>query len=273
MQENQFLLELKSTLEKALSSNKTNNFFEVLEYAVFPPGKMFRPAIFWALINDLHPGRVVEQNTLSFGVFLELHHNYTLVHDDLPCMDDDQYRRGRLSVHARFGQWQAVLGGDALLNLSYDFLGRVEHKNAYQLRKFASWSMGARGLIFGQYLDLQNFAGNDFMNHIRVHELKTSRLIVLSLMGAYYLAVRQDLNLFKDIFRLGQAIGVVFQLQDDWQDYTQGEKGREFETNLFHLNEKKAQCYLQRLRERIDEIVQRNHFVQLDKCLKSFHLL
>jgi geranylgeranyl pyrophosphate synthase len=89
---------------------------EAYQYVLFPPGKLFRPLLFLNLLEDngLNP-----QDYYETAVGLELHHSYTLVHDDLPCMDDDDMRRGRPSAHKKFNEWKAILIGDGLLNLSY----------------------------------------------------------------------------------------------------------------------------------------------------------
>ncbi|HLT22262.1 MAG TPA: polyprenyl synthetase family protein, partial [Bacteriovoracaceae bacterium] len=86
--------------------------FKILDYAVLPAGKLFRPKLVEAIALDL--GLQITQDHLHLATAVEIHHAYTLVHDDLPAMDDDQYRRGKLSTHAAFNEWKAILAGDAL---------------------------------------------------------------------------------------------------------------------------------------------------------------
>ena len=104
---------LKEHLDHALDLNLLN---EPIQYAVFPPGKLFRSKLIYALSHDLNSHSDAHE---FFASSIELHHSYTLVHDDLPTMDNDDYRRGKLSTHKKYGEWKAVLTGDALLALSF----------------------------------------------------------------------------------------------------------------------------------------------------------
>jgi geranylgeranyl pyrophosphate synthase len=109
-------------------------YAEVLEsllWATLPAGKLFRPKIFYAILHDLKS--IDTKDAFYIGAALEIHHAYTLVHDDLPCMDNDQFRRGKLSTHAKFGEWKAVLAGDALLNLSYYALTQLQSPHALKI--------------------------------------------------------------------------------------------------------------------------------------------
>ena len=96
---------------------------EVYEYATLPGGKLFRPCLVWSILYDLDPTlykkSVQDKNSshAKLASAVEFHHSYTLLHDDLPCMDDDTIRRGKACTHLVFGQWQALLAGDGLLNL------------------------------------------------------------------------------------------------------------------------------------------------------------
>jgi geranylgeranyl pyrophosphate synthase len=191
--------------------------FKVFQYAIFPPGKLFRPNLGLALAQDLkQPFNLNLYNWLSA---IEIHHAYSLVHDDLPCMDDDDIRRGKPSTHKAFGEWKALLAGDALLLHSLQVLLKIDTPHLALLQKIFFHATGARGLIQGQWIDLNLEAQNHFSDLIRMHELKTARLIELSLIGTWILLSpalhSQDV---KCMFRLGSAIGLVFQLLDDLDD-------------------------------------------------------
>jgi len=219
---------ISENLENLLNSTLPNHeISDVYRYAVLPPGKAFRPQLVWSTVKDFAP--VLFQNELKnpnsnfhyFSSFVEVHHAYTLVHDDLPCMDDDDIRRGKASTHKKFGEWKALLVGDGLLNASYRLLSKVDCELYRELLKFSSWCVGANGLIHGQVLDLSEEMTLNFENLVLTHQLKTARLMQVSLVGAYLILNKdqiQDSNRYqmaKTLFRLGHHIGVVFQLLDD----------------------------------------------------------
>ncbi len=194
---------------------------EIMDYAVFPPGKLFRPKLVEALSLDLNHDNT---NFLNLGIAIEIHHAYTLVHDDLPAMDNDLMRRGKPSTHAAFGEWQAILAGDALLIQSFQELFKINHPKLPSLLKFFSWATGAKGLICGQFLDLSTNGKNSLQEIIRIHELKTARLIQVATVGSYLLSpLSYDLKNFLSFLRLGREIGVSFQLLDDLGELTEKE--------------------------------------------------
>lgn len=209
-------------IEKILSAQLPNDLLrEGHLYAVCPPGKLFRPMLVWAILQDTLSSNsqtnwtVEHPNHALFAAALEIHHAYTLVHDDMPCMDNDDYRRGRLSTHKKFGQWQALLIGDGLLNISYQLIAKIDCPQS-TLLKIMSWALGPKGLILGQALDLSGEMAKSFSSLYRTHELKTGRLIQLSILGSYLLAEAHiNLKTAKNLARLGQSMGLVFQFLDD----------------------------------------------------------
>jgi geranylgeranyl pyrophosphate synthase len=186
---------------------------QAMKYALLPAGKLFRANLFLHLINDFK--LEADLNQIKYiCLAIELHHAYTLVHDDLPAMDNDDERRGKPSVHKQYNEWKAILIGDGLLNLSYYCLSQVENFSAELTQLFSS-QLGANGLIAGQWMDLaltpdQNI---EFNTILKIHQLKTSRLIEVAALSSLVIARKADrLNLFKIYF---EKLGVVFQLLDD----------------------------------------------------------
>lgn len=238
---------LEDNLELHLSPLKSDLFFyETLRYSVLPPGKLFRPKLAAAIFADKsspkNPNTITEiledkNHPLSLLCSaLEIHHSYSLVHDDLPCMDDDDYRRGKLSTHKKFGQWQAVLAGDALLHHSHYLMGKVPSNagDHYQLRQFFNWALGAKGLILGQVFDLGEIIKEDFKSLIRTHELKTGRLIQLSVLsGAWAARGKLDYREIISLLRFGAGLGICFQLLDDLSEATEELSQHEKEVNPF----------------------------------------
>ncbi len=190
---------------------------DLLQYATLPPGKLFRPRLLEALALDLQVSdvRAVE----ALGCALEFHHAYSLVHDDLPCMDNDLERRGKPATHVAFGEWQALLGGDSLLALSYATLEEIRHPHAGDLRRLFHWATGARGLIMGQWIDLAHEGESQAGLLVRMHELKTARLMQVATVGAYLLSPQEKTSAgLKRMLRYGASVGVGFQLLDDLDD-------------------------------------------------------
>ena len=216
-------------------------FFEALEYSVLPPGKLFRPKLAAAAFADesenAHALESLSKTQSALSLIcssLEIHHSYSLVHDDLPCMDDDDYRRGRLSTHKKYGQWQAVLAGDALLHHSHYLVGKIDHRDHFQLRQFFNWALGAKGLILGQVFDLGEIIKQDFESLLRTHELKTGRLIQLSVLaGAWAATGSLSYQKILDYMRFGSSLGICFQLLDDLSEATEDLSDHEKEVNPF----------------------------------------
>ena len=216
---------IQFNIEKLLPNHK---FKDVIEYSLYPAGKLFRSRLIEALSEDA--GSLCE-DTYTYCAAIEAHHTYTLIHDDLPCMDDDDFRRGKLSSHKKFTQADAVLAGDALVNLSYELISNIKNKaQAIKLVSLLSNLAGPRGLILGQVMDLDG-QNKNFKDTILLHKLKTSNLIISSLVGANILANEKYDSL--QITSLGEHMGIVFQLIDDLMDLCDDISDREKEVNPY----------------------------------------
>ncbi len=194
---------------------------EVYSYAILPAGKLFRPHLVWSILNDLNPLLFNESlnNKFSahalFASAVEFHHCYTLLHDDLPCMDDDTLRRGKTCTHLVYGEWKALLAGDGLLNISYQLLCKIKNSRVHEVMTFFSWALGPKGLIHGQVLDLSQEMTLNFENISKTHELKTSRLIQVAILGSALLATSKERSLEKKLWRFSKLLGINFQFIDD----------------------------------------------------------
>jgi len=237
---------ISSNLENHLNAIAPDHKIKSAYYeAVFPTGKLFRPLLVAAVALDTR-GAFTETHQY-FSSFIELHHCYTLVHDDLPCMDNDQWRRGKASAWVRNGEWQAVLLGDGLLTGSFELLANTENSRLFKL---ATKLLGSRGLIHGQVLDLGN-ENESFEDILRVHELKTSRLIQTALVGSAMLS-NVDLESEQVLMKLGEDLGITFQLFDDLDELLNTDISiHEKEINAFHRFKSKAQV---ELKSRVESI-------------------
>lgn len=256
---------LTRAIERALKiSCHHPELLKVMDYAVFPAGKMFRPKLVEALALDLT--NKVSEDHLHLAASIELHHAYTLVHDDLPAMDNDLVRRGKPSTHAHFGEWKAILAGDALLIASFNELSHINHKNFKAIHKLMTWTTGAKGLIEGQFRDLG--ADGDI---IRIHELKTARLIQLATLGTYLLDDKQTLRGTIEFLRLGREIGVSFQLLDDLSELTEKDVSpHEKAINPFISGGEKALQALEASHLRLRKITSKHNLINVEKMLQEY---
>ncbi len=242
---------------------------QVMEYAVFPAGKLFRPRLVEALAKDL--SQRVTPDHLHLASALELHHAYTLVHDDLPSMDNDLVRRGKPSTHVRYGEWKAILGGDALLIASFGELAKLQHEHFRFINRLLAWATGAKGLIEGQFRDLGADGNLSFQSVVRIHELKTARLIQVATVGTYFLTSDPKLRGTIDFLRLGREIGVTFQLLDDLTELAE-ESVSEHEKliNPFINSFPEAFTELSRSRTRLSEIIKAHELEHLDAMMSAY---
>lgn len=180
---------------------------KAMQYSYLDGGKRFRPMLLLSLLFDLTSEYSLGLNA---ACALEAIHTYSLIHDDLPALDNDDLRRFKPTNHKVFGEDIAILAGDGLLTLAFDFISRdkVSHKCTQTLARCA----GVQGMILGQELDLKdNIPTLDVL--LRCYELKTGCLFQASLEIACILAERNDkLAIASEI---GKQLGIAFQVQDD----------------------------------------------------------
>jgi geranylgeranyl pyrophosphate synthase len=195
-----------------------------MRHLVFPGGKRLRPALAMAAAEATGAAGAV---ALPVAVAVELIHTYSLVHDDLPCMDDDSERRGRPTVHTAYGEATAVLAGDALQAAAFEVLSRPPAgappaRFLAALRDLAE-AAGSRHLVGGQVDDL-NFDPTDCSPEQvqSVHLRKSAALIAVSVVGGARLAGADDRTLAQ-LRRFGEDVGVAFQIADDLLDEGEGD--------------------------------------------------
>jgi len=196
-----------------------------IEYSLLNGGKRMRPLLcLWSydVLGDAR-GAAPREATLDVACAIECVHTYSLIHDDLPCMDNDDFRRGRPSSHRRFGEAIAVLAGDALLNLAYEIVFTLGERHSVadatvvEAGRVLALAAGTRGLITGQVLDLGAAGGGDVSLVERIHDYKTGRLIAACFeIGAVFAGSPPEARRrFRDA---GTAIGSAFQIVDDLLD-------------------------------------------------------
>jgi geranylgeranyl pyrophosphate synthase len=215
----------------------TNDLNRAIAYALGGPGKRIRPI--YSLLSCQSLGGDLSQ-ALPAALAIEMVHTYSLIHDDLPCMDNDSLRRGRPTTHVVFGDALALLAGDALLTDAFSILADEQNANfslVASLRQVAALTKaaGSRGMILGQHLDLhwtdREGANKEILDSIHLN--KTGRLIgAACAMGA--LAAGADVNSARDFTEFGSKIGLAFQIFDDLLDdeeQTGKSRGKDVEAN------------------------------------------
>lgn len=212
--------ELEAFLTPRLRSVIAPGFDRALAYPVFSGGKRMRPAWVFAAYEAIVGPDADRTRSLPAAAAVELVHTYSLVHDDLPSMDDDDERRGRPTVHVQFDEATAVLVGDALLTLAFDVLTEGDlppHTLVQQVRTLAR-AAGASGMVGGQILDLGLSGGSATLEALTaLHRAKTGALIAASCqLGG--LAAGADADTITTLGAYGEAVGLGFQLVDDLLD-------------------------------------------------------
>ena len=196
-----------------------NNFNDILNYSI-EEGKRIRPIIMLETFKILGGKSEIVND---YALALEFIHNYSLVHDDLPAMDDDNYRRGRKSIHYKYGEDKGILAGDALLNYAYELLFEtiLENNDTDYIKaaKYISNASGKDGMINGQILDVQSDL-NSLDKIKEMYKNKTCRLFMCATTVPAYLTHKSS-EIIQEMEKLGYYIGMAFQLQDDILDLDQ----------------------------------------------------
>ena len=190
---------------------------ESITYSLVNDGKKIRPLSFLYLLKYYG---IDYSKYFDIALAIELVHTYSLVHDDLPEMDNDDYRWGKYTNHKVFGQDVAVLTGDAMLTLAFEVLSDVDVEPELKVRlikQFSNYS-GAMGMIAGQIYDVKQKNYDVDADYLRkMHSLKTGRLIELPLDFACLVA--NKLEDYNDVKEFGQQLGIAYQIKDDILDY------------------------------------------------------
>ena len=208
-----------SALEDAFSGldlDSPSTLISGMKYAVTDGGKRVRPILCLATAEMLG---VDLSEVKNYAVAIECIHSYSLVHDDLPSMDNDDYRRGKLSTHKKFGEANGILIGDALLNFAFELCLQPEfyNKNHADARRIIADFSGYRGMIKGQVLDLENEKNSNPTEEIlySIYKNKTGKLLTAPLLVSSAVSGGKYDELLE---KFGYNLGALFQITDDIMD-------------------------------------------------------
>lgn len=276
-------------LEKVFAAfDSEDAVVKAASYSLFAGGKRMRPALMYASAVALKDYGASAENVLPYAASLEMIHTYSLIHDDLPCMDDDDLRRGRPTCHKVYGEGIAVLAGDMLLNTAHEELLKLamESSRAAKASYNVSHLAGIAGMIGGQSIDIESEGKKISLE--KLHELqnkKTGALIEAAVTTPYYLSDADEdiLGALKDY---ALHLGLAFQIKDDILDVEADEaklgkstgKDERDDKSTFvtllglegakaKLNEEENSCY-----KALDYLSSKNMDIILLKELTDFNL-
>ena len=212
-----FEASLQDRVNNQLNSllNNSNQINDSIAYALSNPGKRVRPILIYLVGDAL---KIPKNNLDSIAVASEIIHTYSLVHDDLPCMDDDDLRRGKPTLHKKYSESTAVLAGDAMQSLAIQII--LEDKNIsseikVMVTKFLMKTIGHKGMILGQALDIE-FEGLEVSKDqiIQMNHLKTGLLIEFCILAPVLIVNKRN----EHWENIASSVGIAFQLIDDILD-------------------------------------------------------
>ncbi|HTQ68674.1 MAG TPA: farnesyl diphosphate synthase [Solirubrobacteraceae bacterium] len=218
--------EVEAYLERMHFSEEplTEGLDEAMRYSLLAGGKRIRPVLTLATARALG---MPHREVLPLAGSIELIHTYSLIHDDLPAMDDDELRRGKPTCHVKFGEDVAILAGDGLYAEAFRHLLSSQHGEPARLLRAAAElaaATGVNGMVGGQYADVTDHADGGPRTLRRVHELKTGRLIGASVLCVLLLTGTDDVHIVRPFRRFAAELGVLFQIVDDILDVTGSEQ-------------------------------------------------
>ena len=221
IKENGLLVE--NALNEYLSNKNGNGLIEPMKYSLLSGGKRIRPFVVIESYRLFARDNFDIKKVLPFACALEMIHTYSLIHDDLPCMDNDDFRRGKPTNHKVFGEAQALLAGDALLTYAFEVLASnnfVSDKSIKLATLALSKCSGFNGMAGGQMIDLSsNDKVNSFDMLKKMHSLKTGALIRCAMLLGYFASSdKNDIQVTTKLEEYATKLGIAFQIRDDILD-------------------------------------------------------
>lgn len=267
-----FNLWLEEYLNKQLQdSNVSAQLLNSQKYSLMSGGKRFRPLLCYLVFRNFSEDFKKIKNLC---LALEMVHTYSLIHDDLPCMDNDDFRRGKPTNHKVFSEELALLAGDGLLTDAFALVASDEHISHQQRVKiiyYLSQKSGSAGMVSGQVMDMSASNAMDIQTLSKIHKLKTANLIEAAAYSASVIGCDNE-EKQKKIAEFAAHLGMAFQIKDDILDMN--DKEQNFKSYVGVLGEEKANSELQKHTDAalmILDLIEKNKFSDL-KELINFNL-
>lgn len=210
------MMRIEKVLEEKINELVDSKVKEAMRYSLIAPGKRVRPNLLYEVVKGYG---LLESVADEFACAIEMIHTYSLIHDDLPAMDNDDLRRGRLTCHKQFDEATAILAGDGLLTYAFDVASSSTADPSIVVKciQVLAQCAGSNGMVLGQDLDMNESNTSDW-NYVRkVHKYKTGCLLSAPLMMGALLAGMND-ETVRQWHEIGISLGLAFQIQDDILD-------------------------------------------------------
>ncbi len=248
-----FEVDLQKRINSKLNSylNSNSQIEQAIKFALSAPGKRVRPSLLY-LVGDIY--NISLERLDSLALASEIIHTYSLVHDDLPCMDDDDLRRGQPTLHKKYSEATAVLAGDAMQSLAIQIIledDKLSNEHKVPILKLLVESIGYKGMILGQEQDI-SFEGKSVNKDeiIQMNYLKTGLLIEFCILAPLIIANKEE----NEWNTIAKNVGIAFQLIDDLLDLEESEENLGKATNKDQSKNKKNLPLTMGRTETINEI-------------------
>ncbi|MGM9940551.1 MAG: polyprenyl synthetase family protein [Bulleidia sp.] len=209
-------MRIEEVLRQQIAYVSDSRVRDAMEYSLLAGGKRIRPNLLYAVLNGYG-----KQDSLGdcFAAAIEMIHTYSLIHDDLPAMDNDDLRRGRPTCHKQFDEATAILAGDGLLTYAFEtaLRSQVPAETAVKCVRMLAQMAGPDGMVHGQDLDMNEDAQSDWAYLKEVHNYKTGCLLSIPLMIGACVSDQSD-EVIETWHTIGTTVGLAFQIQDDILD-------------------------------------------------------
>lgn len=209
-------MRIEKVLEEKIDELADSKVKEAMRYSLIAPGKRVRPNLLYEVVKGYG---LLESVADEFACAIEMIHTYSLIHDDLPAMDNDDLRRGRLTCHKQFDEATAILAGDGLLTYAFDVASSSTADPSIVVKciQVLAQCAGSNGMVLGQDLDMNESNSSDWDYVKKVHKYKTGCLLSAPLMMGALLAGKND-ETVRQWDEIGISLGLAFQIQDDILD-------------------------------------------------------
>lgn len=209
-------MRIEKVLEEKIDALADSKVKEAMCYSLIAPGKRVRPNLLYEVVKGYG---LLESVADEFACAIEMIHTYSLIHDDLPAMDNDDLRRGRLTCHKQFDEATAILAGDGLLTYAFDVASSSTADPSIVVKciQVLAQCAGSNGMVLGQDLDMNESNASDWDYVRKVHKYKTGCLLSAPLMMGALVAGKDD-ETVRQWHEIGISLGLAFQIQDDILD-------------------------------------------------------